>query len=61
MGQLSSPLRVLVGKVPYANMANGSIVEPLILTARATMKLCAYSGLVGVRASGTMAEGAASV
>lgn len=26
----------------------GSIVKPLILTAHATMKLCAYSGLVGV-------------
>lgn len=27
MGQLSSPLRVLVGKVPYANMANGLYCE----------------------------------
>lgn len=61
VGQLSSPLWVLVGKVPYANMANGSIVEPLILTAHATMKLCTYSRLVGVRASCTMAAGAASV
>lgn len=61
MGQLSSPLWVLVGKVPYANMGMGSIVKPLILTAHATMKLCTYSGLVGVRESYTMAAGAASV
>lgn len=30
----------------------GSIVEPLILTANATMELCARSGRVGVRDSG---------